>query len=127
MGGRAGRSDLLGPADGAAYQLYLRYRPKDGYPAWVGDFCYSFRMAACGLAPLGKGSSGGHPTEIWTNYTIEEGLPSDYISSLAVSTDGTLWIGTSKYRPDRDGKKDTVHFGWLDERGVGTCRCWRRL
>lgn len=32
--------------------------------------------------------------EVFTNYTVEEGLPSDDITALFVASDGTLWVGT---------------------------------
>ena len=85
---------------------------KGGYPTWV-ETSVKLPDGSLWFGTFGKGILRRASDGVWTNYTIEEGLPSDYISSLAVSTDGTLWIDTSQYRPDRDGKK-MGHFGKLD-------------
>lgn len=91
---------------------YVYSAAQDGYQAWVKASVQipdgSLRFGTFGKGILRRSSDG-----VWTNYTIEEGLPSDYISDLAVSTDGTLWIDTSQHRPDRDGKK-MGHFGQLE-------------
>jgi len=30
----------------------------------------------------------------WTNYTVAEGLPNNYVYSLNFDRDGQLWVGT---------------------------------
>ena len=93
---------------------YVYGAAQDGYLAWV-KASVQLPDGSLWFGTFGKGILRRSPDGEWINYTIEEGLPSDYIASLAVSTDGTLWIDTSQYRPDRDGKR-MGHFGRL-ERG----------
>jgi ligand-binding sensor domain-containing protein len=38
----------------------------------------------------------------WTTYTMKDGLPSDFISNLFVTSDGNLWVDTSEYARNQE-------------------------
>lgn len=39
-------------------------------------------------------SGGGTLDKVWTTYTWADGLPGDWITSIAVAPDGVVWVGT---------------------------------
>jgi ligand-binding sensor domain-containing protein len=53
-----------------------------------------------------SGGGGGKP---WTTYTEEHGLPSNAVTSVAVTADGALWVGTEAGTVSRfDGRTWTT-------------------
>ncbi len=50
----------------------------------------------------------------WRTYTVEDGLPSNYISSLVVTPDGTLWVDTAMNDRDLPGRLIAGSIGKFD-------------
>jgi ligand-binding sensor domain-containing protein len=68
-----------------------------GMPAWgIADLTVDPSGRVLWVAFVEDGVASFDPsTGTWTHYTIRDGLPTEYVTSITFTTDGRLWVGTT--------------------------------